>query len=194
VALQSAGRKGLLRRAAHPPAKAYIVEAVADPRGFDTPETETITTIDRTDPSNPIINTVQTERITHEEKLRFSLQFAKRYGAVTFRIGVIESSGGVGADLHLFHDRLQLSTSLYEFQSEFVDYPRAKVWVDYRFLQHFFLTAGADDFLNRYQDIQSCVGRTFSIGNDVFFGAGIFFTDDDLKAFIAGGGASAVGR
>jgi phospholipid/cholesterol/gamma-HCH transport system substrate-binding protein len=175
------------------PDKAYIVEAVADPRGFDTPETETVTTIDRTDPSNPVINTVQTERITHEEKLRFSLQFAKRYGAVTFRIGVIESSGGVGADLHLFDDRLQLSTSLYEFQSEFVDYPRAKVWVDYRFLQHFYLTAGADDFLNRYQDIQSGVGRSFSIGNDVFFGAGIFFTDDDLKAFLAGGGASAAG-
>ncbi|HYG67652.1 MAG TPA: MlaD family protein [Anaeromyxobacteraceae bacterium] len=175
------------------PDKAYIVEVVADPRGFDTPVTETITTVDRTDPANPIVSEVTTERLTHEEKLRFSLQFAKRYGDVTFRVGVIESSGGLGADLHLFDDRLRLSTSIYEFESEYVDYPRVKLWVDYRFLQHFYLTAGADDFLNRYQDIRSGAGRSFSIGNDVFFGAGIFFTDDDLKAFIAGGGASAAG-
>lgn len=174
------------------PDKAYIVEVVADPRGLETIETESIAI----DPDTSVAGdeyTRLTERTTREDKLRFSLQFAKRYGDVTFRVGVIESSGGVGADLHLFDDHLQFSTSLYQFDSELQDYPRAKVWVDYRFLQHFYLTAGADDFLNRYQQIRKGVGRDFKLGNDIFFGAGIFFTDDDLKAFLAGGGGSVAG-
>jgi phospholipid/cholesterol/gamma-HCH transport system substrate-binding protein len=172
------------------PDKAYIVEVVADPRGLDTTEVETVRI---SDPTTGETTTQVTERTTREDKLRFSLQFAKRYGAVTFRIGVIESSGGVGADLHLLEDRLSISTSLYQFESDILDYPRAKVWVDYRFLQHFYLTAGADDFLNRYRQIRQGAGPDFKLGNDVFFGAGIFFTDDDLKAFLAGGGASAAG-
>ena len=87
-------------------------------------------------------HTVTTQTL-HEDKLTFSLQIAKRYGPLTFRGGVIESSGGVGADLHLFRDTLQLSVSVYQFSRPYQDvFPRAKVWVNYYFLQHFFVTAG----------------------------------------------------
>jgi phospholipid/cholesterol/gamma-HCH transport system substrate-binding protein len=106
---------------------------------------------------------------------------------------VIESSGGVGADLHLFRDSLQLSASIYQFSRPVQDvFPRAKVWLNYYFFQHFFLTAGADDFLNSWDQGRFPGGPKFTIGNDVFFGGGLFFTDDDLKTLIGAGAGSAV--
>jgi phospholipid/cholesterol/gamma-HCH transport system substrate-binding protein len=172
------------------PDKFYLLEVVADPRGVDTRSTETIV---RRDPTTGAETTDVTTRVLHEEKLTFSLQIGKRYGPVTFRVGVIESSGGVGADLHLFRDTLQLSASIYQFSRPYQDvFPRAKVWLNYYFLQHFFLTAGADDFLNSWDQGRYPGGPKFTIGNDVFFGAGIFFTDDDLKTLLGAGAGSAV--
>ncbi len=160
------------------PDKYYIFEVVSDPRGVDTVTTNT-TTVATTS--------------THEQKLTYSLQMAKRYGPVAFRVGVIESSGGVGSDLHLFDDRLQVSVSVYQFSRPFQGvFPRAKVWVNWSFLQHFHVTAGSDDFLNQWRSGRYPGGPKFSLGADVFFGGGIFFTDDDLKTLIGMGAASMV--
>lgn len=194
--LQNSGRPGtklyfgvrLLPR----PDKYYLVELVSDPRGVNTTTTETVTST--TGPSSV------TTRTVNEDKLTFSVQLAKRYGPMTFRIGIIEGSGGAGADLHLFRDRLQLSTSMYQFQRAFQSdvvgttrpvYPRAKVWLNWYFLDNFFLTTGADDFLNRWQQGQYPGGRSFNVGTDVFFGAGIYFTDDDIKTLLGAGAGSA---
>jgi phospholipid/cholesterol/gamma-HCH transport system substrate-binding protein len=173
------------------PDKYYLLEIVADPRGVDTRETETITT---RDPVTGLDSTVVSTRSLHEEdKLTFTLQFAKRYGPLTFRVGVIESSGGVGADLHLLRDKLQLSVSVYQFSRPYQDvFPRAKVWMNYYFLQHFYVTAGADDFLNSWRSGRYPAGPKFTTGNDVFFGGGLYFTDDDLKTLIGAGAGSAV--
>lgn len=173
------------------PDKFYLVELVSDPRGEDTVTTETITT---RDPATGNESTTTSTKTKHEDKLKFSAQIGKRYGPVTFRVGVIESSGGIGSDLHLLDDRFQLSMSVYQFSRPYQDvFPRTKVWVNYNFLQHFYLTAGADDFFNRWRSGRYPGGPKFTIGNDVFFGGGLFFTDDDLKAFIASGGASSAG-
>jgi phospholipid/cholesterol/gamma-HCH transport system substrate-binding protein len=173
------------------PDKYYVFEVVADPRGVDTVTSETITT---RDPVTGVDSTTRTTKTLHDEnKLTFTLQIAKRYGPLTFRGGVIESSGGVGTDLHLFRDSLQLSVSVYQFSRPYQDiYPRAKVFVNYYFLQHFFVSAGADDFLNRWDSGRYPGGRKFTIGNDVFFGGGLFFTDDDLKTLLGAGAGSAV--
>jgi len=171
------------------PDKYYLIEIVSDPRGVDTVTTNTTTTRDNNGNS---ITTVSTNTL-HQDKLTLSLQLAKRYGPATFRVGVIESSGGVGADLHFFEDRLQLSTSIYQFDRPYTGvYPRAKIWVNWNFLQHFYATAGADDFLNKWRSGQYPGGQRFSIGNDVFFGGGLAFTDDDIKTLIGVGGASSV--
>lgn len=174
------------------PDKYYLFEVVSDPRGVDTVTTETITRPDPADPTRDI-TTVQTKTL-HEEKLTFTLQMAKRYGPMTFRVGVIESSGGVGSDLHLFDDALTLSVSVYQFSRPYRDvYPRAKVWINYQFLQHFYFTAGADDFLNSWEQGRYPGGPKFTLGNDVFFGGGLFFTDDDLKTLLGVGGSSVIG-
>ena len=170
------------------PDKYYIFEVVSDPRGVDTVTTETITT---RDPVTGTDSTTVSTKTLHEEKLTFTLQMAKRYGPMAFRVGVIESSGGVGSDLYLFDDALQLSVSVYQFSRPYQNvFPRAKVWVNYQFLQHFYLTAGADDFLNVWREGRYPGGPKFTLGNDVFFGGGLFFTDDDLKTLLGVGGAS----
>lgn len=173
------------------PDKYYLLEIVSDPRGVDRVWSETITT--RAPGSTTDATTVSTHTIHDPDKLTFSLQFAKRYGPVTFRVGVIESSGGVGGDLHLFRDKLQLSVSAYQFQRPYQNvFPRAKIWMNYYFLQNFFVTAGADDFLNTWREGRYPGGPKFTIGNDAFFGGGIYFTDDDLKTLLGAGAGSAV--
>ncbi len=172
------------------PDKYYQFEVVSDPRGVDTVTTETVTT---RDPLTGVDTTTVSTRTLHEEKLTFTLQMAKRYGPVTFRVGVIESSGGVGSDLHLFDDALQLSVSVYQFSRPYQNvFPRAKVWLNYQFLQHFYLTAGADDFLNVWREGRYPGGPKFTVGNDVFFGGGLYFTDDDLKTLLGVGGSSVI--
>ena len=158
--------------------------------------TTTTSTTSTTQPASVTTTTV------NEDKLTFSVQMGKRYGPVTFRIGIIEGSGGAGADLHLFQDKLSLSASIYQFSRAFqessvngenkVPYARAKVWANYYFMEHFFLTTGVDDFLNRWEQGSYPGGRSFNVGTDVFFGGGLFFTDDDLKTLLGAGAGSAV--
>jgi phospholipid/cholesterol/gamma-HCH transport system substrate-binding protein len=200
--LQNEGRPGtklyfgirLLPR----PDKYYLLEIVSDPRGVDTVTTESDNTLL---PDGSTASTIST-RTLNEDKLTFSLQIAKRYGPATFRGGIIEGSGGAGVDFHLLRDRLQVSASIYQFSRAFQEsrltgssatlYPRAKVWLNYYFLDNFFVTTGADDFLNSWEQGNYPGGRSFNIGTDVFFGVGIYFTDDDLKTLIGSGAGSAV--
>jgi len=178
------------------PDKFYLIELVSDPRGVDKVVTETVT------PESGASTTVT--RRTNEEKLTFSAQIGKRYGRLTFRAGLIEGSGGVGSDLHLLSDRLQLSASIYQFSRIFRSesgnveqsvYPRAKVWLNWYFWDHFYVTTGADDFLNRWQTGRLPGGRQFSVGSDLFFGGGLYFTDEDLKTLLGAGiGSVASGK
>ncbi|HEX9240872.1 MAG TPA: MlaD family protein [Anaeromyxobacter sp.] len=172
------------------PDKYFLLEIVSDPRGVDTVTSETLTV---RDPVTGADTTTVSTRTVHESKLTFTLQIAKRYGPVTFRAGIIESSGGVGTDLHLFKDALQLSVSVYQFSRPYQDvFPRAKIFLNYYLYQHFYATAGTDDFLNSWRSGRYPGGPKFTIGTDVFFGAGLYFTDDDLKTLIGAGAASSV--
>ncbi len=84
----------------------YILELVSDPFGRYT-ATETTTT--------PPGSTIVTE--TYEDKLKFSVEFAKRYGDFAFRMGLIESTGGVGADYYAFDDSFKFSLDAFNFNS-----------------------------------------------------------------------------
>jgi phospholipid/cholesterol/gamma-HCH transport system substrate-binding protein len=169
------------------PDKFYLFEVVSDPRNAATTTTTEVLT---TGPVGGPFTTTRTTRQVDEEKLRFSLQFGKRFGPATFRIGVIESSGGVGSDLHLLGDSLELSLNVYQFARPDVVWPRTKVWANYRFLRYFYATAGADDLLNNFRRRSQAGEKLFVICRDVFFGGGLTFTDDDLKTiFLTTGSA-----
>jgi len=168
------------------PDKYYELEVVSDPRGVD----NVVNTHTSTSINGGNTTTINTTSTTNTQTLAYTLQMAKRFGQVTLRGGVIESSGGVGADLHLLDDSLHLSLSVYQFnRPQNTAFPRAKLWLDYTFLQHFYATTGVDDFLNRWQSIQRPGGR-FNIGTDVFFGLGLFFNDEDFKTLLSSGVAA----
>ncbi len=161
------------------PDKYYVVDIVSDPRGVDTVKTETV---------SGTTGGASTTTTTHEDKLTFSMQVAKRYGPMAFRVGIIENSGGVGMDSHFLDDSLTLSVSAYQFtRPQVAALPRAKVWANYRFAKYFYVTAGADDFLNAWNTGRYPGGPSFAWGNDIFAGAGLSFTDDDLKVLMGSG-------
>ena len=174
------------------PDKYYIFQIVSDPRGTISQSVQTITS---QTPAGQV--QTQTTTTTNEQSLAFTVEFAKRFGPAAFRIGLIESSGGVGADLYLLDDSLKLSVDVFQFarrrEVPTTPYPRAKLAVDYVFFRYFYATAGMDDFLNRWSAGRYAGGPKFSLGNDVFIGAGIIFTDDDLKTLFGAAGSALSG-
>ena len=103
-----------------------------------------------------------------------SAQIAKRFGDLTLRTGLIESSVGVGADYHLFDDSFKLSTEVFDFNAQ-NDVrglrAHAKISARYSFLKHIDIYGGYDNFLNKESD-------------NTFIGVGLHFFDNDLKTLI----------
>jgi phospholipid/cholesterol/gamma-HCH transport system substrate-binding protein len=88
-------------------------------------------------------------------------------------MGLIESKGGVGGDLFAFDDRLKFSVDFWNFNSSEPHNERVhtKVSADFFVNNVLYLNAGYDNILN--------VDRRAA-----FIGAGLRFTDDDLKYFM----------
>lgn len=145
--------------------KYYLIELVDDPRGRTTPQQ--VTTYS-TDPSQPDV--VREESLTTTDSFKFSLQIAKRWGFFTGRFGLIESSGGVGANLNFFNDNLEIRTDVFDFGE--AANPRLRVGASYSPFQYFFLVGGLDDVLN---------DETF----DFFLGLMVRFNDEDLITILA---------
>ena len=165
------------------PDKWYGIEIVDDPRGY----TRQVRTVNSAScgtatcfPNYPTaVNTITTERV-----LKFSAYLAKRYGPISGRFGILENTGGVGMKLYLANDALTISADAWEFANPLKNRPRLKLYADYRFLDHLLITAGADDLLNPAKVDPEHQTRIVS-GRDFFIGAGVFFTDDDIKLLIA---------
>jgi phospholipid/cholesterol/gamma-HCH transport system substrate-binding protein len=140
----------------------YILELVSDPFGKFS-RTETTTT--------PPGNTVVTE--TFENKLKFSLEFVKRYGNLAFRMGLIESTGGAGVDYFAFDDRIKFSLDAFNSNSKEPHNERAhmKATVNYSLSKVLYIDAGYDNFLNA--DMATA-----------FVGIGLRFSDEDLKYYL----------
>ena len=141
--------------------KYYLLQVVDDPGGKET-ITDTIRTIDGV--------TITEKKVELENELKFSAQIAKRFYDLTFRGGIIESTGGFALDYHLFSDKLALSFEAYDFS--FDRNPHLTFRTFYTPFRHLYLTAGMDDFISDF-------------GNESFFvGAGLSFSDEDIKTLI----------
>ena len=164
------------------PDKYYILELMTDPRGYNTVITDTATT---TNQATGTSVTTTTTRSINEQRLALTAMFGKRWGDLIGRVGLIESSGGVGVDYLLFQERLKLSANIYGWTRPTVDaFPRTKLWFDWRFIPNVYLTGGVENLLNTYNS---------GSGREYFVGAGVYFNDQDLRALLVGGGASAAG-
>lgn len=145
------------------PDKYYLLGIVDAPEGYKT-TTDTVTT------------TNGTTLTTHEEKTRDTLKFnakiAKRYYDLTVRGGIMESTGGIGADYHLFKDRVKFSLDAWDFNGESNGHLKASA--SYDFFKHLFLVGGGDDLADKDR-------------RSLFVGGGIKFEDDDLKYLLTSG-------
>jgi phospholipid/cholesterol/gamma-HCH transport system substrate-binding protein len=161
------------------PDKWYGVELVDDPRGLTKRVTTTNTALCNKLNCYPNFpDTVTTT--TTERQLKFSVYMAKRYGPISGRFGILENTGGFGLKLHLLNDALTMSVDAWEFANPLKNHPRVKAYLDYRFLDHLLLTAGADDMVNPPRVEPPELTRIIS-GRDFFIGAGVYFTDDDIS-------------
>jgi phospholipid/cholesterol/gamma-HCH transport system substrate-binding protein len=172
---QRASKNSLSLRLAPKPDKYYLLELVDDPRG--TTETQYV----QTNPPSSGDPVIQKQKIT-KEGFKFSAQFAKRYYFTTLRFGIIESTGGIGADFHFFQDHLTMKLDAFNFSVDELRYPRIRASLRAQAFDRLFVTAGLDDILNN--PTRDTNTRRMLAGRDFFFGGGIYFTDDDLKAIL----------
>ena len=144
--------------------KYYLFELIDDPRGRTSVTQRTRRT---NDPGQPSL--VQEELVETTDSLKVSVQLAKKYHFLTGRFGIIEGSGGVGGDISLLKDNLEIAMDIFDFGLDLN--PRFKMWFSYQFFSHLYVTGGMDDTLNPQN-------------RDYFIGAAIRFTDEDLKALL----------
>lgn len=112
----------------------------------------------------------------------YSLQYGKRFDNTLLRFGAIESTGGIGVDYFMNHDRLKFSAEAFDFNAVNdyrSDRAHLKAQVRYQMLKHLELYGGWDNFLNPKSQ-------------NIFLGLGLRFIDNDLKYVV--GGASSMKR
>ena len=158
------------------PDRYFYFSLVEDPRGVETTQYIQTNPPSRDDPA------LQKQTVTSIDSLKFSAQFAKRFYFATFRFGIIESTGGLGVDLHLLQDQLAIKTDIFDFANQRLRWPRVRTSLQFTFFRHLYLNAGVDDIFNR--PVYSTLDNRVLAGRDFFLGAGITFTDDDLKAVV----------
>ncbi len=145
--------------------KYYILGVVNDPRGKRT-DSSSFVSVDGNPP-------VETRVVSFEDDWKFNALLAKRFSRVTVRGGIMESAGGFGLEYDVVKDRFSVGADIFDFNRPENNRAHLKLYGNYDIFKNLFITAGADDVLNRYTEY-----RTF------FLGFGIKFPDDDLKTVI----------
>ena len=175
------------------PDKFYLIELEKGPRG-DYPDI-TLEFDPTVDPNYWVRKT------TINDSLRFTFQFAKRFGWLTLRYGIKESTGGIGADADLKWWGHGLRFSVDAFDASFDDYPRVKLAMAYEVFRHLYILGGVDELLNKPETLTIIKGTsavpiqfdTFRYGRDYFVGAMLRFNDEDLAALLTVGGSAVAG-
>lgn len=129
----------------------------------------------------PVKNVVLTETTTtppgttvkeeeKKKKIKFTAQFAKRFGAAAVRIGLKENTFGAGGDYFFNEDKFRISADVWDFSKdeEGAKNPHVRVGAEYSFFRNLFISAGADNILNRKS-------------NGGYVGIGVRFEDEDFK-------------
>lgn len=114
-------------------------------------------------------------------KYRFTFQMEKRWGDFSFRLGLKENGGGVGATYYAFDDKLQIQADAFDFF--FGSYPAVqdsglpnlRVLARYEPWRNVYVEAGAEQII---------LGAKYGYGTG-FLGVGFTFTDDDIKLLLS---------
>ena len=135
----------------------YVLEVLTDPFG-------------KYDKTVSVNNGVTSVSETYRDKLKFSLEFAKRWGNLAIRMGILESEGGIGGDLFAFDDRVKFSLDAWNFNSKEPNNlnTHMKATATWHITKLLFVNGGYDNFLNSSR----------AAG---FAGVGLRFDDEDMK-------------
>jgi hypothetical protein len=117
------------------------------------------------------------KKVVKRNAFKVDLQFGKWYRNFSLRAGLIEGTGGVAADLFVFHKghySFMSTFKIYDFwgQNRIDDNRPHLKWINRLFLfNHVYLALGVDDFASR-------CNKSF------FIGAGFRFGEEDTKWFL----------
>lgn len=109
--------------------------------------------------------TTKDETFTYKNKFKLTALFAKNFYDFTFKVGVIENSGGLGMEYHIIPKTLSFAFDAFDFAK---DKPHLRAALRYSVFHGIYLVGGADDFLDK----KEVTG---------YLGAGIDLTNDDIK-------------
>ena len=104
---------------------------------------------------------------------KFNLQFIRKVYQTSLRVGMIESTGGVGFDQEIWRNHLFLTGEAFDFGRD-NENARVRVFARILFLDSIFIQAGYDDLAAKLTSNRS---KSF------FGGVGLSFDDNDLKNF-----------
>lgn len=155
----------------------YNIELTDDPRGKKEEKILEVVTVD----ANGVESRSLTREVKFDRDFLLSAQAGWRLDELALRIGLFESTGGVGADYYL-NERASVSGEAFDFGRRYDDNPHLRLFGRYVFrkeksnLPAVFLTTGIDDPLN---------DTAFT------FGGGIRWRDEDLKYLL---GSIPIGR
>ncbi len=116
---------------------------------------------------------IATTKLHEEGRTLFSVQYAKRYNNIRYRAGIIENTGGLGIDYYK-NKNLKLSLDAYDFNAyndARGNNPHLKTTLKYKTDKNLQFYTGYDNMLNKD-------------ANNIVFGVGVQFKDDDLKYFL----------
>ncbi len=151
--------------------KYYLLQFIDDYRGSSSIVREDVST-NRSDTEDPIYRETT---VTTTDEFKFSAQLARGWQASPWatlygRFGIMESSGGLGGDLVLTRDEsIELQADIFDFSVD--RNPRVRTMASVEFFEYAYIIGGVDDIMNDQR-------------RDYFFGIGLEFDDEDLKALI----------
>ena len=139
----------------------YELGVVSDAQGVT--ENTTITTTTNGAPS-----TTTREQKRFENQIKFNALFAKNFYDFTVKGGVIENTGGVGMQYHMFKRALQFSVEAFDFA-----HVNVRASARYNVFSGIYINAGGENLAAQG-------------GNSAnpFIGAGLFLNNDDLKLLL----------
>ncbi len=146
----------------------YNVEVSDDPRGK---RRDKIVVETRTNPATGESTTVVTEQTRFDRDFLLSAQAGWALDDLSVRVGLFDSSGGIGAD-YRWNDRITFTGEAFDFGKNRDDNPHIRLYSEYMLrtekehTPRIFVTTGVDNALNDTAFI---------------FGGGIRWKDDDLK-------------
>jgi phospholipid/cholesterol/gamma-HCH transport system substrate-binding protein len=161
------------------PDRFYLIGLTDGSEGVTDTTTETLES-KPADQDRPA-STKTRERVVEKKALKFNLQMAKRWYFATARIGLFESTGGIGADLHFFRDRLTLSLEAFDWKTyanEWRRTARLKTYASVLFFNHIYALFGLDDMTRHHNPLTYEEQK----GPVPFAGVGLTFNDQDLKS------------